>query len=96
MVYWATRSIGPSMHLYFETFRPQPQSTTSRRVVDVPFGVAAFNEVIRPPRELVEPHYDLRRWTEIDRGGHFPALENPTALVDEIRAFFRPLRSQAG
>ncbi len=26
-------------------------------------------------------------------GGHFAAMEQPEALADEIRAFFRPLRS---
>jgi pimeloyl-ACP methyl ester carboxylesterase len=26
------------------------------------------------------------------RGGHFAALEQPEALADEVREFFRPLR----
>jgi pimeloyl-ACP methyl ester carboxylesterase len=26
------------------------------------------------------------------RGGHFAALEQPEALVNEVREFFRPLR----
>jgi pimeloyl-ACP methyl ester carboxylesterase len=25
-------------------------------------------------------------------GGHFPALETPELFVEEVRAFFRPLR----
>jgi len=28
------------------------------------------------------------------RGGHFAAMEQPELLVDDIRAFFRPLRSR--
>jgi pimeloyl-ACP methyl ester carboxylesterase len=36
--------------------------------------------------------YDIARWTEFDRGGHFAALEEPDLLVDDVRAFFRPLR----
>jgi microsomal epoxide hydrolase len=63
--------------------------------IDVPTGVALFNEINRPPRALIEPHYNLQRYTVIDSGGHFPAMENPDALVDEIRAFFRPLRTSA-
>ena len=35
---------------------------------------------------------DLRRWTEMPRGGHFAALEQPDLLVDDVRAFFRGLR----
>jgi microsomal epoxide hydrolase len=27
------------------------------------------------------------------RGGHFAALEQPDALAQEVRAFFRPLRN---
>jgi len=27
------------------------------------------------------------------RGGHFAALEQPDALANEVREFFRPLRS---
>jgi hypothetical protein len=32
------------------------------------------------------------RWTGADRGGRFAALEEPEAPVDDVRAFFRPLR----
>jgi pimeloyl-ACP methyl ester carboxylesterase len=32
------------------------------------------------------------RWRELPRGGHFPAIEEPELLAEEIRAFFRPLR----
>jgi pimeloyl-ACP methyl ester carboxylesterase len=29
------------------------------------------------------------------KGGHFAALEQPAALAEEVRAFFRPLRAAA-
>ncbi|MBW2233668.1 MAG: epoxide hydrolase [Deltaproteobacteria bacterium] len=90
-IYWVTNTIGSSIRLYYETFGDAPVPPTYPRV-EVPTGVAAFNEVNRPPRELCEPHYDIRRFTVMPRGGHFPAMENPAGLVDEIRAFFRMLR----
>ena len=65
---------------------PQPD------FIEVPTGVATFNEANRPPRALAEPFYNIQRWVEIDQGGHFPALENPEAVVEELRTFFRPLR----
>jgi pimeloyl-ACP methyl ester carboxylesterase len=34
----------------------------------------------------------VRRYTAMPRGGHFAALEEPDLLVEDIRAFFRPLR----
>ena len=45
-----------------------------------------------PPRKWVEAHYNLVRWTEMPRGGHFAALEQPELLVDDVRAFFGTLR----
>jgi pimeloyl-ACP methyl ester carboxylesterase len=44
------------------------------------------------PREWVERSYNLRRWVEIDRGGHFSAHEEPDLVAAELRAFFRGLR----
>jgi pimeloyl-ACP methyl ester carboxylesterase len=61
--------------------------------VEVPTGVALFpKEVMRPPRRWVEAAYNLKRWTAMPSGGHFAAMEEPEALVREIRAFFRDLR----
>lgn len=90
-IYWTTRSIGPSLRMYHETFN-QGNAIKQPSKIEVPTGVAVFNEPNRPPRELVEPFYNVQRFTEIDQGGHFPAMENPTALVHELREFFRPLR----
>lgn len=90
MIYWVTRSIGPSLRMYYETFSaanliPQPPR------IEVPFGMAAFKEMNRAPRELAEPWYDIRRWTIIDDGGHFPGIENPQVLAHEICEFFSSL-----
>jgi pimeloyl-ACP methyl ester carboxylesterase len=90
-IYWFTRTIGPSMRLYYETLGPGATIPQSERI-DVPTGLSLFKDPNAPPRELVDPWYDLRRYTTIGRGGHFPALENPDALVAELREFFRPLR----
>jgi pimeloyl-ACP methyl ester carboxylesterase len=49
-------------------------------------------EINIPPRRWVEAQHNLARWTEMPRGGHFAALEEPDLLVRDIRAFFRALR----
>jgi microsomal epoxide hydrolase len=90
-LYWVTRTIGPSMRMYYETFAPGSAIPQSARI-DVPTGVSLFVDPNAPPRELVEPWYDLRYFTTTPKGGHFPALENPDAVVRELRDFFRPLR----
>jgi pimeloyl-ACP methyl ester carboxylesterase len=87
--YWMTNSIGPSMWLYREHGR-RPWVTT----VPVPAGCAIFPCDTSPPvRAWVERFLDVQRWTEMPRGGHFGALEEPELLAAEIRAFFRPLRN---
>jgi pimeloyl-ACP methyl ester carboxylesterase len=49
-------------------------------------------EISIAPRRWVEAQYNVTRWTEMPRGGHFAAMEEPTLLADDIRAFFRTLR----
>jgi pimeloyl-ACP methyl ester carboxylesterase len=40
----------------------------------------------------LEPRYNIQRWTEMPRGGHFAALEQPELLLRDIREFFREFR----
>jgi pimeloyl-ACP methyl ester carboxylesterase len=34
----------------------------------------------------------VARWTEMPKGGHFAAMEQPELLAKDLREFFRPLR----
>ncbi len=34
----------------------------------------------------------MARWTDVDHGGHFAALEEPELLVADVRAFLGDLR----
>jgi len=62
-------------------------------VVEAPTGIAVFpGEIIHMPRRWAERYYNLRRWTVMPAGGHFAPMEEPERLVEDIRAFFRPLR----
>ena len=45
-----------------------------------------------PPRALAERGLNIRRWTEMPKGGHFAAMEQPELLAKDLREFFRPLR----
>ncbi|GAB4208086.1 MAG: hypothetical protein OHK0022_37200 [Roseiflexaceae bacterium] len=40
------------------------------------------------PREWAERSYNVRRWTLMERGGHFPEWEVPGVVVDDVRLFF--------
>jgi len=89
-LYWATETITSSMRIYYEN-RHAAAAPSPR--VEVPTACAVFpKELALPPRKWVEAHFNLTQWTEMPRGGHFAALEEPGLLVDDIRLFFRTLR----
>ena len=92
-LYWFTGAIGSSFWPYYTRLHagwPIPQGGT----IGVPMGYAEFpKEILTPPRSLAEKTYtDIRRWSVMEKGGHFAALEQPEALAREVRAFFAALR----
>jgi microsomal epoxide hydrolase len=91
-LYWVTGAINSSFWPYYARYHaPWPIGDGQR--VEVPTAYAAFpKEIVRPPRSWAERVYNIRRWTVMPSGGHFAALEEPLALVDDLRAFFRDLR----
>ncbi len=91
-LYWVTQTATSSARLYYETRHANSAFPAQR--VEVPTACAQFpKEIIWSPRPWVEARYNLKRWTEFPRGGHFAALEQPDALVNDVRAFFRDLRT---
>ncbi len=92
-LYWFTGAIGSSFWPYYGRLHT-PWPVSAKSPITVPTGYAAFpKEIVRPPRSIAAKAYtDIRRWTEMKKGGHFAAMEQPEALAHEIREFFRPLR----
>jgi pimeloyl-ACP methyl ester carboxylesterase len=91
-IYWATETIGSSIRLYYETARDPGQWGK----VDVPTAVIMpAKDMFPTPREWVERSGRVDRWTEADRGGHFLEWEEPDMVADDLRAFFRDLRSSS-
>ncbi len=91
MLYWATHSATSSARLYWESFGAGRRNP---RKVAVPTGVAVFpKEIITPVRRWMEADFsNICHWTEMPRGGHFAAFEQPALFVEDVRAFFRRLR----
>ncbi|HEV2061660.1 MAG TPA: alpha/beta fold hydrolase [Solirubrobacteraceae bacterium] len=89
MLYWLPGTGASSARLYWESF-----GDTDLPPIAVPAGCSIFpKEIFRLPRRVADRRFsDLRHWHELDRGGHFAALEQPEALVEELRTFFRDLR----
>jgi pimeloyl-ACP methyl ester carboxylesterase len=91
-LYWMTQTISSSFRMYHQS-RKAPLCFTAEDFVEPPCGIAHFpKEILFPPREWVERGYNVQRWTEMPRGGHFAAAEEPELLAAEVRAFFKPLR----
>ena len=91
-VYWVTQTAASSARLYYES-RHAAGSLRGQRV-EVPTACAAFaKEPFWSPRPWVQARYNLKRWTDLPSGGHFAALEVPELLVNDVRAFFREVRS---
>ena len=87
-LYWALGAIASSMRLYWAERRSRSRLPAGERV-GVPAAAADFPaEIARAPREWAERLLsDLRRWTEMPRGGHFAAFEEPELLADDVLAF---------
>ena len=89
MIYWVTESITSSVRIYYESRRAPRDSAR----VEVPTAVAVFpGEIFFSPRKWVETAYNVQQWTEMPRGGHFAAMEEPALFVEDVRKFFRELR----
>jgi microsomal epoxide hydrolase len=98
-LYWATGTIGSSFMPYYDF----TQAGAMRWIVEkakewvnashVPAGFAVFpRDSSRAPREWARRFYNVQRFTEMPRGGHFGAWEEPELLAEDLREFFRPLR----
>ncbi|MGE0338145.1 MAG: epoxide hydrolase family protein [Gammaproteobacteria bacterium] len=94
MLYWVTESFVSSVRYYAEArHHPWQPSHARTPVVEAPTGIAIFpKELVIPPRRWAEQYYNLKRWQTMPAGGHFAHAEEPAALVQELRQFFRPLR----
>ena len=95
MVYLVTKTFNTASWIYYGRREEGGRllSTDNRRV-EVPTAAALFPAELLawPPRSYVERLYNISHWSEMPRGGHFAALEEPELLIDDIRAFARTFR----
>ena len=91
MLYWVTGSIASAARIYYEHIHTGGRGTLAAgERIEVPTAMAVFpREILVGPRQWVERAYNIVRWTEMPRGGHFAAFEQPELLAADIRAFFR-------
>lgn len=96
MLYWLTGTAGSSARVYYERAHATGDRIAApHEPSTAPTAVASFpGDPQIPLRHKAERTENIVRWTELDRGGHFAAMEEPDLLVDDVRAFFRQLREK--
>ncbi|MFT4572399.1 MAG: pimeloyl-ACP methyl ester carboxylesterase [Hyphomicrobiaceae bacterium] len=89
MMYWLNAAAASSARLYWESFREFSEGD-----VETPMGATIYpKEVFAPSRRWAEARFkNIVYWNERDKGGHFPALEQPAGFVEEVRNCFRVMR----
>jgi pimeloyl-ACP methyl ester carboxylesterase len=87
-LYWVTETIHSSIRLYSEN-KTNPLIIGKDSFIKIPTGIAHFRyEEPFPPRNFIERGYNIQHWTDFPEGGHFPAIEKPEELAEDIISFF--------
>ncbi|MEN3536868.1 hypothetical protein AAH991_17275 [Microbispora sp. ZYX-F-249] len=87
-IHWFTRTAASAARLYKEE---QKTWGAAAEYSALPHGVAVLPGDAGV-RRIAGREHDVVHWSEFDRGGRFAAMEAPDLLVEDVRAFFRPLR----
>ncbi len=94
MLYWLPNSGPSSVRLYWEGAQAMKLGGMPSTPMPTPTGISMFpGEQLRLSRRWAEPRFaKLVHFNEPASGGHFAALEQPAAFVDEVRRTFSSLR----
>ena len=95
MVYIVTKTFNTASWIYYgrreEGGRFFPKDF---KKIKIPTAAAIFPAEMSewPPRSYVDRMFNITQWTEMPRGGHFAALEEPELLVNDLVKFSRSVR----
>ena len=95
MVYVVTKTFNTATWIYYgrreEGGRFFPKDF---KKMEIPTAAAIFPAEMSewPPKSYVDRMFNVTQWTEMPRGGHFAALEEPDLLVNDLVKFSRTVR----
>lgn len=94
MMYWLPNTGASSARIYWENAQMMTSGAPPPGPMQTPAGLSVFPaEQVRISRRWAKRRFaNLVHYNELDRGGHFAAMEQPAAFSDEVRATFRSLR----
>jgi pimeloyl-ACP methyl ester carboxylesterase len=91
-LYWVTNTISTANRDYIDNYSagtPRLDTYVSVRTAIARFRHNRVSEGVLP-REWAERLYNVERFTDMPRGGHFAAAEAPDLLAADVAAFFEP------
>lgn len=89
-IYWFTGTGGSAANIYFED--AQTGAGYREDWNKTPTGVSVFPWDFRSVRSFAERGNNIVYWKEMEKGGHFAAVDVPELFVGELRAFFAQVR----
>ena len=95
MVYIVTRTFNTASWIYYGRREEGGRFFPSDfKKIQIPTAIAIFPKEMSewPPKSYVERIFNLKQLTVMPRGGHFPALEEPELLIEDIQKFFKKNR----
>jgi pimeloyl-ACP methyl ester carboxylesterase len=92
MIYWLTGTGASCIRWYYEAAH-DPGAWAPKLNSGVPTAVAVFQDGDIAIRKYGEEANNIVRWTEYPHGGHYAALTVPEVWRNDVREFFRELRT---
>jgi len=94
MLYWLSNSGASSARLYWEAMQAMQGDKSPDMAMATPAAISMFpGEQLRLSKRWAERRFaNLVHFNELAHGGHFAAMEQPTAFVDELRKALSAVR----
>ena len=90
MIYWLTGTILSGSRIYYEAKMAGRSYLDGK--IEVPTAYARYpREPWAAPISMIEDRYNLVKFSELNRGGHFAALEQPELFAEDVGSFFADL-----
>lgn len=91
MMHWM-QGVTPGLRFYKAAFNEKDETSLTKALrvySSTPLGVSVFpKETVSPPRDWTSIVANVQYWKEHPTGGHFPAVECPDKLVNDLREWF--------
>ena len=93
-LYWLTNTAASAARIYWQNSQASSGAYSGLRI-ELPMAATIFpHEIYRAPRSWAEALWpNLIYWSEVDKGGHFAAFEQPALFSEELRKAFKSIRA---